>query len=342
MYLFVHFEHSMKKIAILFSLLFFQIVQLMGQIHSEFKFEEDESYVAETVKKSNEPNLIFDLDVANDMTFFTDQYFSSGIQLKVYAPFMAKSPFSKILIPAGKEALNYYALTLTQNIYTPIYDDTLITHEIDHPFASYFLIGNRLESYNLQNRYKVTSEFQVGVIGRLAGGEVFQNTMHENIAIAEPVEGWENQINNDVSIQYSALLEKGLIGTKWVELNAYGGAMLGVPHTEAQLGLYSRFGYFNDYFQNIGINKDRNWQFWLFCAGDVYLIAYNAVLQGGLFNQNNPYTLETINRIIWHTRFGGTLVYKTIKLEIAQEVISPSFPTAYWFRWAYVSLMIGF
>lgn len=318
----------MKTTALLFFLLFFQIGTIIGQMQAE-------------IKDADEPNLIFELNVANDMTFYTDQYFSSGIQFRVFAPFMTKSPFNKILIHAGKNALNYYALTFTQNIYTPIYNDTLILQEISYPFSSYLLFGSRLESYNTLRRFKVSSEFQIGVIGSLAGGEFLQNTLHDMISYADHVDGWENQISNDLCIQYSALLEKGVVGSKWMELNVYGGAMFGLPHTEAQLGMYARFGYFNDYFQNIGIGKDKKWQAWLFCAGDINLVAYNAVLQGGLFNES-PYSLLTINPVIWHTRFGGTLVYKTIKFEVAQEVISPSYPTAYWFRWAYVSLMIGF
>jgi len=331
----------MKLKAFFFSLLFFQIFQVLGQLPPENKDVKKTTKQENIASQNNNPNLIFELNVANDMTFFTDQYFSSGIQLRVYAPFMAKSPFNKILIHAGKNVVNYYALTFTHNIYTPIYNDELIIQDTGHPFAAYLLFGSRLESYNQLHRYKVSSEFQLGVIGPLAGGEVLQNTLHEHINYADPVEGWENQISNDICIQYSALLEKGLIGGKWIEVNIYGGAMLGVPHTEAQLGMYTRIGYFNDYFQNIGINKDKKWQVWLFCAGDVNLVAYNAVLHGGLFNES-PYTLQTIEPVIWHTRFGGTLVYKTIKFEVAQEVISPSFPTAYWFRWAYVSLMVGF
>lgn len=288
------------------------------------------------------PDLIFELNVANDMLFFTDQYFSSGIELNVYAPFMNKSPFNKILIPHGKNTLNYYALTFTHNMYTPIYIDTLTIREIDHPFAAYILFGNRKESYHKTRRYKVTSEFQLGVIGSIAGGQVFQNTMHDNITIAGPVEGWENQINNDLCFQYSAQIEKGIANLEWMELNVFTGGKIGTPHSEAQLGIYGRFGYFDNYFQHIGINKKRNWQLWLFWAGDVNLIAYNAVLQGGMFNHRNAYALESINRILWHTKFGGTLVYKTFKLEIAQEVISPSFQTGQWHRWTFLSLMMGF
>lgn len=331
----------MKATALLYLFLFLQIPHLIGHEGSVPKKQGDETSIEKSKSQQKNPKLIFELNVANDMTFFTDQYFSSGIQFYVYAPFMAKSPFSKILIHAGKNALNYYALTLTQNIYTPIYSDSLILQEIPYPFASYLLFGNRLESFNPLRRYKVSTEIQMGVIGPLSGGEIFQNTLHDHIAIADHVDGWENQVSNDFCLQYSALLEKGVIDSKWIELNVYGGAMAGVPHTEAQLGLYARFGYFSDYFQNIGINKEKKWQAWLFCAGDANFVAYNAVLEGGLFNES-PYTLQRINPVIWHTRFGGTLVYKTIKLELAQEVVSPSYPTAYWFRWAYVSLVVGF
>jgi hypothetical protein len=276
------------------------------------------------------------------MTYFTDHYFSSGVILRIYAPFMAKSPVSKIMIPHHKDELNYYSLTFTHNMYTPVYIDTISNRTIDHPFAAYILFGNRKESFQPHQRYKVTSELQLGMIGPVAGGQEFQNTLHDHIPIAGPVEGWENQIGNDFCLQYSALIEKGLLDATWFELNGFTGASFGSPHTEAQLGLYFRGGYFDDFFQHIGINKKRTWQIWLLCSGDINYIAYNAVLQGGLFNGRDAYSLQTINPVLWHTRFGGTLVYKTIKFELAQEVISRSFPTALWHRWAYVSLMVGF
>ncbi len=294
------------------------------------------------VDESKTLGLIFELKVANDMTFFTDHYFSSGIALKVFAPFMTRSPFSKIMLPHGKDVLNYYALTFTHNLYTPIYIDTLSFRSVDHPFAAYFLFGNRKESFNLAKRYKLTSALQLGLIGPIAGGHVFQNTLHEYISIAKPVAGWEDQISNDLCLQYSATFEKGIIDLNNFELNANAGGRLGIPHAEAQLGVNFRLGHFDDYFKHIGICKDGSWQVWLFCAGDANFIAYNAVLQGGIFNRGEPNTLQTINHLLWHTRFGGTLVYKNIKFEIAQEVVSPSFESALWHRWAYVGLMLGF
>lgn len=339
----------MKRIIIIFSILVFCLVQLPGQSLlglNDFNipsFEEIKEWEIITEDfKTKKSDFLVELNVANDMTFFTDHYFSSGITLKLYAPFMSKSPFNKIMLPHPADALNYYALTFTHNLYTPIYIDTLNYRSIDHPFAAYVLLGNKKESFVKSQRYKLTSELQVGWIGPMVGGRVFQNTLHDHISIAGPVDGWEYQINNDFCLQYSALFEKGIVDAPGFELNFYTGGKLGIPHTEAQFGMYLRTGYFDDFFNHIGIHKKTNWQLWLFCAGDANYVLYNAVLQGGLLNRENSNSLQTINPILWHSRFGGTLVYKSVKLEIAQEVVSPSFPTALWHRWAYVSFMVGF
>lgn len=339
----------MKIRAFILSILIFQCILLSGQFLMETGIDDayppelqPETDTAFEKKINNEPNLIFELKVANDMTFFTDQYFSSGVDIKVYAPFFDKSPFNKILLPNPKDALNYYALTAVHNLYTPIYYDTISHREIDHPFAAYLLFGIRKESFSEAKRLKVTSELQLGLIGPAAGGEVFQNTLHEYIPIAGHVAGWENQIGNDICVQYSAMLEKGLVNFNCFELNATGGVKIGIPHSEVGMGMYFRGGYFDDYFSHIGFSRKNALQIWLFCAGDINFVAYNAVLDGGLFSHQNSYALQTINHYLLHSRFGGTLAYKTMKFEIAQEVNSPSFPSALWHRWAYISLMLGF
>jgi len=276
------------------------------------------------------------------MTFFTDHYYSNGVELKVYAEFMSKSPFNFILLPHGKESKVYYSFILTHKIFTPIEIYTPQVHGIDHPYASYFLLGSQKESFNYRKRNKITSTFQIGVMGPISGGGYFQNTLHRNISIAEHVEGWDTQVGNDFCIQYSVMLEKGVVNLHWLEVNAYAGAKLGIPHTEAQLGSYLRLGKFDDYFKNIGISASTKWQLWLFVMGDIFLVNYNAAIQGGAYNQGIGRTLPISNSNVWHTRFGGTLVYKKLKLEIGQEVITPTFPTALWHRWAYASLMVGF
>ena len=172
----------MKTCILIVSYIIFHLSITTGQCLLDFNdldiFGGDKHYKKDINSVSitnNNTDLFFDLRVDNDMTYFTDRYFSSGISLKVYAPFMDKSPFNKVLLGHHKDVLNYYALTFTHNMYTPIYYDTLSNREEDHPFAAYLLLGSRKESFHKRRRYKVTSELQLGVIGPLAGGQVFQH-----------------------------------------------------------------------------------------------------------------------------------------------------------------------
>jgi len=295
-----------------------------------------------TEKKASK-RLIIDLQVDNDMTYFTDHYYSSGVMLNLFAPFMEHSPLNALLLrDRGGDAKSYYALTFTHHMYTPIYIDTLSNRVIDHPFAAYILLGNRKEIFNPGKRHKLVSEFQLGVIGPVAGGQAFQNTLHDHISFAGRVKGWDTQVDNDLCMQYNFLYEKGLVKGKWFDLDAYTGGKLGVPHTEAQIGTGFRIGLMDDYYRTIGTGPDEKLQIWFFCNGDVNLVAYNAVLQGGLLHPGEAKILRKINPVIWHTLFGGTLIYKNLKFELAQEVISRVFPNALWHRWAYVKVMVGF
>jgi hypothetical protein len=128
----------------------------------------------------------------------------------------------------------------------------------------------------------------------------------------------------------------------WLEGHVHVGANLGVPHMQANTGLYFRAGYFENYFKGLQIDVTPGLQVWFFCGGDLLLVNYNAVLQGGIINQEHVYTLDEIGPVLWHLNFGGALSWRSISIEIGQEVNSPSFPGAEWHRWAYVSVMAGF
>ena len=295
-----------------------------------------------TYGQKNQSTTILELSVDNDIAFLIDRYYSSGITLNFYFQHIKKSPITKILLPNRKNDINYYSMSITHRMYTP---ERTLTPEIqytDHPYASYLLIGTKKISFSPEKRIKQTSVLEVGVIGSLAGGEAFQNGIHKNIEIAQTSEGWHNQVQNDICIQYSAIIEKGLISQSNLELNGFVGASIGVPHTEAQLGGYIRIGVFNDYFRGIGIDLSPDLHAWIFCSGSIYLVNYNATLQGGTINQNNVHTINPINNTLLHGRFGGVLEYSRLNIEYGMEVRSPEFSTAYWHRWAHVNVAFAF
>ena len=133
-----------------------------------------------------------------------------------------------------------------------------------------------------------------------------------------------------------------MIKAPWLEVNGILAGRLGSPHTDAKMGSSIRVGWFDSYFRHNGLEARKQLQIYGFCSGDVNFSCYNAALQGGLNNSNNPHTLSRINPMFWHMAFGGALVYRKFKIELAQEVVSPQFPTMGWHRWAYVMVMVGF
>lgn len=285
---------------------------------------------------------IAELSVDNDIVFLRDRYYSSGITLVYYSPAIKKSPLNKILLPHNSNEISYYALNITHRMYTP---ERTLTPEIqytDHPYATYMLLGNSKTSYNYKKRIKKFSGIELGLIGSAAGGEFIQNILHENISIAIPSEGWHNQIQNDICIQYTAVIEKGLLNNSWFELNGFVGSTLGIPHTEAKLGGYLRLGYFKDYFKGLIVDVSAKWQAWLFWSGSVYLVNYNATLQGGTYIQNNVHTIRFINNSLLHTKFGAVIQFKRLSVEIAEEVRSPEFQTAFWHRWGHLNILFAF
>ena len=95
----------------------------------------------------------------NDINFFTDCYYTSGVELRWYAPALKHSPVNYILVPSPKGSITVYALMLTHNMYTPkkIFTPNLVP--FDHPYSAYLLLGQVKESYHSHRQIKVTSSF---------------------------------------------------------------------------------------------------------------------------------------------------------------------------------------
>lgn len=285
---------------------------------------------------------IAELIVDNDIVFLIDRYYSSGVAINLYSEGLRKSPINTILLPHSDVEKSYYSMSVSHRMYTP---ERTLTPDIvsnDHPYATYLLIGAQKISFNFNKKLKKTSKIDIGVIGPLAGGEVIQNNLHDNISIAQHSEGWHNQIKNDFCLQYSAMIEKGIVNIPMWEVNGFIGAKVGVPHTEAQVGGYSRFGIFHNYFRGIGIDISSDFNAWVFISGSIFLVNYNATLQGGTINQGNVHTIDPINNNLIQGRFGGVVEYKRLSVEYGMVVRSPEFNAAYWHRWAHFVIAFAF
>ena len=292
--------------------------------------------------QSNIPLTLLDISFENDFFFYTDRYYTNGVSIKVYNNSLEKLPFYKLLIP-GKGSKTYYSMGLTHHMFTPERTYTPDIQYNDHPYSAYLLLGFTKENYNFHKKSRILSRLEVGVLGPLAQGELFQNTIHGNFNVGGISEGWHNQVNNDLCIQYTVNLEKGIINTPYFEFNGYFIGSVGVPHTQASVGAYTRIGYFSNYFRGKSVDVNRKgFEGWFFISSEARIINYNAALQGGTVNQESPHTFYEINKTVYHTKIGGQISFHTISLSATANIVNPEFEYAYWHRWASINLVIGF
>lgn len=292
-------------------------------------------------------NSYFGVSFDNDIFSNTDYYYTNGIRFDLIIPKFASSPFAWPMLPYQKESMNYHGMTAVQNMYTPTNPDTISVLEDDRPFAAYLYLGHFKNTLSKKRRYRQYSELVLGLIGPSSLGGYVQGQIH-NI---EPI-GWENQIQNDLVLNYTALIEKGIYNPSYFDLNLYAGGQLGTLYDNLSAGVRMRLGKLNPYFSMPDLakpgsteHKDAlNLQIGIIGDAQMKLVAYDATLQGGVFNPNNNYTIpaEDIERWVLQAGMGIYFAYKQLGLTYKHYYISPEFKNAKHHQWGHINLMYCF
>jgi lipid A 3-O-deacylase len=250
------------------------------------------------IPKKLESYIRFKYD--NDFFSATDRYYTQGIQLSVIHRVIKFSPLSYSLIRLNKNALNYYGLHFSQDCFTPksIRYDTL--NYLERPFAATFFMSHTLNSLSPEKKIALQTQLDLGVIGPCAMCEEEQKAIHRSLVNIQPL-GWENQLQTNYIINYRAKFEKGLFNKKHREIIGDAAARLGTLYTDFSVGLTGRMGFFSAYFNNLGMDKNAmerksNFQFYGILKAKVKAVAYNATVQGGMFNDQSVYTISD-NRV---------------------------------------------
>ena len=289
------------------------------------------------IPKKLESYIRFKYD--NDFFSATDRYYTQGIQLSVIHRVIKFSPFSYSLIRLNKNALNYYGLHFSQDCFTPksIRYDTL--NYLERPFAATFFMSHTLNSLNPDKKIALQTQLDLGVIGPCAMCEEEQKAIHRLLVNIQPL-GWENQLQTNYIINYRAKFEKGLFNKKHREIIGDAAARLGTLYTDFSVGLTGRMGFFSGYFNNLGMDKyaierKSNFQFYGILKANVKAVAYNATLQGGMFNNKSVYTISDnrVTRVVMEGMAGIVLTYKRIGLEYSKFYLSKEFKEGLEHQW---------
>jgi len=196
-----------------------------------------------------------------------------------------------------------YEISAGQKMFNPIsgYRPDPTTH--DRPFAAH-LFGGVQTSFFYKNESLLKVGVNLGTVGPDALGEDAQDLLHSIVGFYE-VQGWDYQIANDfaanANLQFAKLLHRSSDRIVDFTLDTY--ANVGTTYNGAGIGVVFRAGdinqLFNSNYYNASIgNKSKTQklkqkEFYFYAKPQLNYVAYDATVQGSLFNDNSPVTFGT-------------------------------------------------
>jgi hypothetical protein len=277
----------------------------------------------------------------NDYFTKSDEYYSQGVILEVVLPALKFSPAHKLL-PGLKNSATKYGISMVHLAYTPT---TIRSDEIlygDRPFSANLTLNHFKISVDTINHRLLTATVVVGIMGQAAGGKEVQQTLHRWLNNMQP-HGWQYQIQNDIILTYQINYEKKLVN--WKDrfiLNTAAEIKAGTYMDKLKLGFNFLAGNLNDPYRSFASDIKNKKKFRYYFYGQVQpgITAYDASLQGGLFNLSSAYTIpaSAIKRFTVQADYGIVVSIGKIYLEYRQSVLSKEFNTGHYHRWGGVTM----
>jgi lipid A 3-O-deacylase len=274
-----------------------------------------------------EKNLSFRYD--NDFFAATDRYYTQGVFLSCVHPVIARSPSSYLLARLKDPDKAFDRITLEQEVYTPRsirYNEGNIYYG-ERPFTAFFLLSHTKQTTQLAKKISLRSQLDLGFMGPSALGEQEQKGIHKALNNIEPL-GWENQLSDDIIVNYRVSLSKVIVQSKFLQVMGDLTARAGSLFTDAGIGMRMRIGDAGVFpFYNSSPYKNKGVRIFFSPAVSARAVAYNATLQGGLFNRNNIYTLSSdeLSRLIFQASASVAISYYKVCIGFSRSYISKEF-----------------
>lgn len=257
----------------------------------------------------------------NDYFVTQDQNYTQGFNFERVAPFFKKSPINH-LFPKPMEKATKYGVSLEHLMYTP---ENIGIPEIQpeaRPFSALIMFNSFMIATDTIKYSRVTSSLSIGFIGPGAFGEEMQVSFHKLTNNLVP-EGWQNQIQNDLILNYDIQYEKQLYRlNNLFSLHGIGAARVGTLFTDISTGVNMTFGIINAPLKDV--SKEKKFQIYLYSELRTNASIYDATLQGGLFNGKNRHTLSSgqLQPFTAEFNYGAVMQTKHIYAEFTRSQIT--------------------
>ncbi|GHB76380.1 hypothetical protein GCM10007390_32880 [Persicitalea jodogahamensis] len=273
----------------------------------------------------------------------TDYYYTQGYSFEVAHPVFKRNPLSRILL-RYQDTPRAYGLALEHFGFTPT---SIKSNEIlagDRPFAGVIMLKSYSISVDTARQQRLSSVMSLGMVGPAAFAGQMQTAIHRWSGDPEP-HGWQYQIRNDVVVNYELNHEKQLLAvTDFLSVNTNAQVRLGTLSDKVQAGLTLSLGYFDSTFELPNKPRKKDLQIYVYSQPLGSLVAYDATLQGGLFNRSSPYTLTAgeINRFTFQHNYGVVLKVRKLYAEYYRTYLSREFKSGRTHVWGGAKLGIAF
>lgn len=227
-----------------------------------------------------------------------DQYYTNGIEF--YYRYLGKTDNPKL-------AKRITEFRVGQYIYNPQSVRVENIHYHDRPYAGYLFAEAGINKFYV-NEDVLKMNFQIGVLGPESKAEEVQEGLH-NLFGYHKVRGWEHQIRTSVGLQanvyYSTKILDGTFKEK-VDFHLLADVNAGTIWNSITLGTMSRVSLsglllpmYDSSLHGAALDHDPEKykgrrELYLYFSPLLTYQAYDATIEGSLFNDNSPVTFPLI------------------------------------------------
>lgn len=279
----------------------------------------------------------------NDFYFKTDQYYTNGINIGTYHPVFQKLPTKYLLLSGNSKSINFSGISLTQEMYTPTNISISDVQYNDRPYSGSLYLSLFSDARNPLKKRRIYTQLSLGIYGSKSGAEQTQKAIHKITPSPQP-EGWDNQLNNGLLINYQLEYEQALFEQKNIMIALVGKGNLGTYKTNAGIGTSFRIGKYNNYFTNLPVHKESNWQLYGTFNSNIKYVLHDITLQGNYVFDNSQFSsiYQPIEKFVINTSIGLTTSFNQFLLEGKYNIISPEFQGGEVHKYFTLTLGIGF
>ena len=269
-----------------------------------------------------------------------DRFYTQGFKLEFTYLVKERKLLEKLVIPISSSSTNIYSVSAFQKIYTPGRTDKYF-YKGDHPYGGSLVLTEGLESYDSARQLRLFSRLDAGVIGPASLGRETQELFHIVID-NDPAVAWETQMRTDIYLNYYVKVEKAVtpidskFRVEWKSEFNVGTALIStVPGLNFEYGTW----YCTD--------KKNYWQ--IFFRPELRIVAFNAMLQGGILNQNfadefySQYLLDDIKLLVYSHSTGIRFRHNRFEAMFRQVNLTREFTgqIAHYYSTIYVSFPLN-